>query len=181
MKGLSAAKHRFLVCNVMVFGARTLAGPLEKLFAKTANEKVKKIEHWVMLALDCVRQIGVAGTLMLVIYSAAAWVCECLMYVSIARAIGLTSAPVGPWQATAEAKSDAKAVADGIREGWNRNQQLNLNSASKEQLVSLPGMTSAEADRVIAGRPYGEPGELVTRRVLSKTQYDKIADRITAK
>jgi competence protein ComEA len=84
-------------------------------------------------------------------------------------------------QATAEAKSDAKAVADGIREGWNRNQQLNLNSASREQLVSLPGMTSAEADRVIAGRPYGEPGELVTRRVLSKTQYDKIADRITAK
>jgi competence protein ComEA len=84
-------------------------------------------------------------------------------------------------QATSEVKSDAKAVADGIREGWNRNQPLNLNSASKEQLVSLPGMTSAEADRVIAGRPYGEPGELVTRRIMSKTQYDKIADRVTAK
>jgi uncharacterized protein (TIRG00374 family) len=88
---------------VMVFGARTLERPLSKLFAKTANEKLKKLEHWVMLALDCVRQIGVAGTLMLVLYSAAAWVCECLMYVSIAKAIGLTSARVGPWQATAEA------------------------------------------------------------------------------
>jgi uncharacterized protein (TIRG00374 family) len=88
---------------VMVFGARTLEGPLEKLFAKTANAKLKKVEHWVMLALDCVRQIGAAGTMMLVVYSATAWVCECLMYVSIAKAIGLTSAPVGPWQATAEA------------------------------------------------------------------------------
>jgi glycosyltransferase 2 family protein len=88
---------------VMVFGARTLQSPLEKLFAKTANEKLKKIEHWVMLALDCIRQIGVAGTLMLVVYSAVAWVCECLMYVSIAKAIGLSSAAVGPWQATAEA------------------------------------------------------------------------------
>ena len=84
-------------------------------------------------------------------------------------------------QATAEAKSDAKAVADGIREGWNRNQPLDLNSASKDQLVSLPGMTSAEADRVIAGRPYGEPDELVKRRIVAKAEYDKIADHVTAK
>lgn len=84
-------------------------------------------------------------------------------------------------QATAEAKSDAKAVTDGIREGWNRNQQVDLNSASKEQLVSLPGITSAEADRVIAGRPYTEPTELVKRRILSKPEYDRISDRITAK
>ena len=42
-------------------------------------------------------------------------------------------------------------------------------------------MTSAEADRVIAGRPYSEPGELVTRHIVSKAEYDKIADRVTAK
>jgi len=84
-------------------------------------------------------------------------------------------------QATAEAKSDAKAVADGIREGWNRNQPLDLNSASKEQLLSLPGMTSEGADRVIAGRPYSEPGDLVTRHIVSRAEYDKIADRVTAK
>jgi DNA uptake protein ComE-like DNA-binding protein len=84
-------------------------------------------------------------------------------------------------QATAEAKSDAKAVADGIREGWSRNQQLDLNSASKEQLVSLPGMTSEGADRVIAGRPYSEPGDLVTRHIVSKAEYDKFASRVTAK
>ncbi len=84
-------------------------------------------------------------------------------------------------QATAQAKSDAKAVADGIREGWNRNQPLDLNSASKEQLVSLPGISSAEADRVIAGRPYKETDELVTRHIISKAEYDKIADHVTAK
>ncbi len=84
-------------------------------------------------------------------------------------------------QATAEVKTDAKAVADGIREGWNRNQAVDLNSASKEQLESLPGMTSAEANRVIAGRPFNEPGELVTRHIVSKAEYDKIAGRVTAK
>src|SRR5947209_4608874 len=59
-------------------------------------------------------------------------------------------------QATAEMKRDARAVAQGIREGWSRDKPLNLNTATKNQLLSLPGMTDAEADRVIAGRPYNE-------------------------
>jgi competence protein ComEA len=84
-------------------------------------------------------------------------------------------------QATAEVKRDAKAVAAGISEGWSRDKQLDLNTATKEQLLSLPGVTAAEADRVIAGRPYSEAGDLVTRRIMPKTQYDKIADRVTAK
>jgi DNA uptake protein ComE-like DNA-binding protein len=84
-------------------------------------------------------------------------------------------------QATAEVKRDAKAVAAGIREGWSRDKPLDLNTATKEQLLSLPGMTAEEADRVVAGRPYNEPGELVTRHILPKTEYDKITDQVTAK
>ncbi len=83
--------------------------------------------------------------------------------------------------ATAEAKRDAKAVAQGIREGWSRDKPLDLNTATKDQIETLPGMTTAEADRVIAGRPYDDPSDLVTRRILSKPQYDKISDRVTAK
>lgn len=84
-------------------------------------------------------------------------------------------------QATAEVKRDAQAVAAGIREGWSRDKPLDLNTATKEQLLTLPGVTAAEAERVIAGRPYSEPGEVVTRRIMSKTEYDKLADRVTAK
>jgi hypothetical protein len=75
-------------------------------------------------------------------------------------------------QATAEVKRDAKAVAAGISEGWSRDKPLDLNTATKERLLSLPGVTAAEADRVIAGRPYNEPGEVVTRRIMPKTEYD---------
>src|ERR1039458_9612463 len=64
-------------------------------------------------------------------------------------------------EATAEAKSDAKAVVEGIREGWNRNKPLDLNTATRDQLVSLPGVTAWEADRVMAGRPYDDPSDLV--------------------
>ena len=84
-------------------------------------------------------------------------------------------------RATAELKVDAKAVAAGVREGWSRDKPLNVNTATREQLISLPHMTGAEADAVIAGRPYDDPSQLVTRRVLSQGKYDKIADRLTAK
>jgi hypothetical protein len=84
-------------------------------------------------------------------------------------------------QATAEVKRDAKAVEEGIREGWSRDKPLDLNTATKGQLLSLPGMTAEEADRVVAGRPYNEPGELVTRHILPKTEYDKITDQVTAR
>jgi DNA uptake protein ComE-like DNA-binding protein len=84
-------------------------------------------------------------------------------------------------KATAEIKSDAKAVAQGVREGWNRNKPLDLNTATKDQLLSLPDMTDSQADRVIAGRPYNDPNDLVRRHILPKAEYDKIADQVTAK
>jgi DNA uptake protein ComE-like DNA-binding protein len=72
-------------------------------------------------------------------------------------------------------------VAEGVKEGWNRTSPLDLNTATREQLVNLPGVTAREADRVIAGRPYNDPSDLVTRHIIPKTEYDKIADEVTAK
>lgn len=84
-------------------------------------------------------------------------------------------------EATARAKSDAKAVAEGIREGWNRNKPLDLNTATRDQLMSLPGMTTGQADRVIEARPYNDPHDLVTRHILPQSEYDRISDKVTAK
>ena len=84
-------------------------------------------------------------------------------------------------RATVEIKRDAKAVASGIREGWSRDKPLNLNTATPEQLASLPGVTRAEANRIITSRPYQKPDDLLTRHIVSKAEYGKIADLITAK
>ncbi len=83
--------------------------------------------------------------------------------------------------ATAAIKRDATAVAQGVKEGWSRSNPLDINSASREQLLALPEMTPSSADAIITGRPYKNSAELVQKRILSKSQYDKIADRITAK
>jgi DNA uptake protein ComE-like DNA-binding protein len=84
-------------------------------------------------------------------------------------------------QATSDIKQDAKALAQGVKEGWNRDQPLDVNTASKDQLLSLPGMSSEGADHIIAGRPYSSASELVSRRAISQPEYDKIKDQVTAK
>ena len=81
-------------------------------------------------------------------------------------------------QAAHEMKQSAQEVAEGIREGLSRDKPLNLNMATKDQLSSLQ-LSEAEADAVIAARPYYSPDELVKRKVLSKEEYERIADRVT--
>ncbi len=82
--------------------------------------------------------------------------------------------------ATAAIKRDATAIAQGVKEGWSRSNPLDINSASREQLLALPDMTPSNADAIIAGRPYKNSAQLVQRHILGKAEYDKIADRITA-
>ena len=41
-------------------------------------------------------------------------------------------------------------------------------------------MSEREADRIIAGRPYDDAHDLVTRHVLPQAEYDKISDRVIA-
>jgi radical SAM superfamily enzyme with C-terminal helix-hairpin-helix motif len=84
-------------------------------------------------------------------------------------------------RATEAVKRDARAVAAGIREGWSRDKPLDLNAATKEQFLTLPGLTSAQADRIIAHRPYDKTSDLLTRRIIPKAEYDKIADLVTVK
>ena len=84
-------------------------------------------------------------------------------------------------EATSTAKNDAKAVAEGLKEGWDRSKSLDLNSASRDRLMALPGMSAADADRIIAGRPYSQPDDLITRHIIPRTEYDRISGQVTTK
>jgi DNA uptake protein ComE-like DNA-binding protein len=83
--------------------------------------------------------------------------------------------------ATAQLKTDTKAVVEGVREGLSRDKTVNLNTATEDQLITLPGVTHIRAGRVIAGRPYDDPHDVVTRHILSEQEYKRIKDRISTK
>jgi len=85
---------------VLLLGARTLQPVLSRLFLRLPpNPTLKKIEHWFLLALDCIRQIGITGSLLLLLLSAVIWTCEGMIFVSAAHLIGLANSAAGCWQA----------------------------------------------------------------------------------
>jgi DNA uptake protein ComE-like DNA-binding protein len=78
-----------------------------------------------------------------------------------------------------EAGRQGKAIAEGAKEGWNEgSQKININTASKAQLETLPGIDGRTAQRMIDGRPYRNNDELTHKRIISPEEYQKIAGRV---
>lgn len=59
--------------------------------------------------------------------------------------------------------------------------KLDLNTASKEALLRLPGMDPAQAAKIIAGRPYLTKTNLVTRNIMPVGLFESIRHLITAR
>ena len=47
-------------------------------------------------------------------------------------------------------------------------------------MKALPGIDAATAQKIIAGRPYHGKNDLVSKNIISKTEYDSIKDQIIA-
>src|SRR2546429_167645 len=52
---------------------------------------------------------------------------------------------------------------------------VDLNTATKKALMALPGMSDAEAQKIIANRPYRSKSDLTEKKVISADQYAKIS------
>jgi DNA uptake protein ComE-like DNA-binding protein len=81
-----------------------------------------------------------------------------------------------------EAAKQTKAAAEGVKEGLaTPDKPVNVNSASKVQLQTLPGVDEQTADRIIAGRPYHTRDEIGTKGALSPDEFNAIKDKVVVK
>lgn len=58
---------------------------------------------------------------------------------------------------------------------------IDLNSASRDDLMTLEGIGEVRADAIIRARPFRAKTELVERRLIPEALYDKIADKVVAR
>lgn len=86
-------------------------------------------------------------------------------------------------EAADRAAQDARAAAQGVKEGWENGSHapVDLNKASEKELLELPGISSREARGIIDNRPYTDKRDLLARKILPRSAYEKIENQITVK
>jgi competence protein ComEA len=101
-------------------------------------------------------------------------------------ALGLLAAAGSAAATAAPPTAAASAAAAGALPAARRAPQaapqapLDINSASRRQLKTLPGIGDAEAERIVAGRPYLSKADLASKHVIPTGIYLSIRHRIIA-
>jgi DNA uptake protein ComE-like DNA-binding protein len=82
------------------------------------------------------------------------------------------------WGATGPQAGKEHAAASSMNSSAGL---VDINSATAENLSTLPGIGSAYAKKIIAGRPYKGKDELLQKKILPPSTYKKIKGLIIAK
>lgn len=108
-----------------------------------------------------------------------------IVLITVVFAASVLAAQTKPDKQTTTGKTSAETAAKTSKPAATASSAkaaalLDINSASKDDLEKLPGIGPATSQKIIAGRPYRAKNELVSKKIVSKSEYEKIKDQIIA-
>lgn len=62
--------------------------------------------------------------------------------------------------------------------GANTQAKVNVNTATQAEIEALSGIGPATASKIISGRPYQQIEELLSKKIVGKTLFEKIKDSL---
>ena len=99
----------------------------------------------------------------------------------------LTASPSMAQTAQPAAKSDkmapapkAPAADSKMAPAAAKDAKIDINTATKDELMAFKGIGDKYSDKIIAGRPYARKDQLVSKDILPEATYKKIEAQIIA-
>jgi DNA uptake protein ComE-like DNA-binding protein len=114
--------------------------------------------------------------------SAAAVVALVLFAATLALAQGTTPSSTTP-SGTEPAKPAAKSTTSTTHHHSSSSKstmKVDINSASKEELMKLPGVTEDIAEKIVSDRPFKSKSELESKSIVTKAEYQKLSAHVVA-
>jgi len=103
----------------------------------------------------------------------------------LSASVSLAAEDKAPATGGAKAVSKAKAADKNAKakkaKAAAKVKLVDINSAGKKELMTLPGISDADADKIIAGRPYLSKANLTTRNIVARDVYENLKARVIAK